>query len=359
MKKAIMFFLIFSLILSLYNDEVNANSEIHLQQIKDNIAEILPLTQDIVLDNSNRYFIGNKIPTYKSDNENLTMIEYDIYPIFENNKIIALANVFYDSSNEMVIACSSAYASALQEYYIKNNNKNIVLVYTCDGLYLFDDDNYYISLSSEHYNYYSTLNEVISLIKDFTPNYKKIEIMDIINPMFSVTKSTTGRLLSVPYESNGDVGCSECDPIGLCWAASSAMIINYFNKTSYNIEDIHDNTGCYSKSGTVSNYMSIFSKYGLSRTGGYYMLSYSDLKTYIEAYKLLFIRVQRTSEGKNIGHMVVGCGYSETSTTKYLRLRDPNSSSIVTVSFPSTALMSTIPLSGHTYDFHYYILAYE
>lgn len=133
------------------------------------------------------------------------------------------------------------------------------------------------------------------------------------------------------------------------------MMIKYYTGTTYTSQAIHDATACYSIGGTVTDFKGVLKKYGLTSYGGYYILGYTDLSQYINANKLLWIRLDNTSS--NSGHAVVGCGYKVTSSNKYIVLMDPNQGK-VTITL-TNGLMSSVPLSGKNYKFDYYITGYK
>lgn len=70
----------------------------------------------IVLSEANEYYLGTELSAYRVIENHVSKVPYQIYPIFENDKIIAISSVTYNDDNELVVGCMTDYASNLNEF---------------------------------------------------------------------------------------------------------------------------------------------------------------------------------------------------------------------------------------------------
>ena len=87
---------------------------------------------------SENCYLGEELDAYQVTGEGeIEAIEYRLYPVFSDEKIVALAQVVENSQGEETVSCITAYAGELQAYYEKNPNEKVAIVFAQDGVYIY------------------------------------------------------------------------------------------------------------------------------------------------------------------------------------------------------------------------------
>jgi len=300
------------------------------------------------------FYLGNKLTAYKVMISGIEDIDYDIYPIISRGRTIAFAQATYNDENELVVSCVRSFANELQHCLDNNVEGEFVIVYSKEGVFLVDK-------SKELYYIYEASNAGLSSIENIdlqreTLNYKKIERKEILNLNYYQSRALQYQALNVPYVYNENVNCNVCNQKGLCWAASMAMIVNYYYGSSYDTSSIHSSTGCMCDA-TAWQYKAKLQNW-VYANGPYFSFSYNTIAGLIQSNYLSFMRLAPTGSN-TIGHIVVPYGYywnEPVSSTKYFYYMDPNYGGGIQ-SFPSSGSLY-VTTSGVTYTFHYYISCY-
>lgn len=296
-------------------------------------------------------YLGNKISAYKSCLSGLQEMDYDIYPVLSEGNVVAFVQTTKNEENKLIVSCAELFADNYQKFLDKTDSEETALIFSKDGVYV-------STPQKEVTCIYKTINEGLSLLSDINVQeeklrFSKIEEKEELIIPDNHSKSLQYQTLSVPYVYNSSVGCSTCDPIGLCWAASMAMIVNYYYGSSYNTSSIHTATGCMC-SATASQYKAKLHNW-VYTDGPYYTFNYNTIAGLIQGGKLSFMRLAPTGSN-TIGHIVVPYGYywnNPSSTTKYFYFMDLNYGGGIQ-SFPSSGSLY-VTTSGTTYLFNYYI----
>lgn len=335
-------FLFFSLIAPAYA-EVSPNGV--TQTIATQLEQMLPqfaCSESITLD---RVTLGKPFVVYRTTAVGVETIDYSIYPVLSNQSIVALANVVGDSAGSVETTLYVDFANALQQYLSANATAEFAIIYAQEGIYLLDNADSLILLKDG-----PTLNPYpIANISIASCNI----IYGDVSPLAQLEIGPTPRVhLSVTRVSNQTASC--CG--GLCWAASIAMIKNYYDNTSYTAMNIHDTYGCIgiqSATRQIDGVILALNDLGMiGHTLSYDYLTYPILYNYISNDQLLYTRLANTDGGT--GHAVVGYGYQYNTSTAYFQFMDPNTGH-QSKAFPLNTGSLTFQLSGYNYEVDYYL----
>jgi len=335
---------------------------------------MIPLLVGETLQATSKVYLGAEVAAYRVNDDGVLRTEYELYPIFIDDQIVAVAQLLQNDSGAYSVCCSTTWALSMQEYFKDNPYTEISLIFAREGTFIH-------SATYGNILIYDEKNERLSSIE--THSIKKEDIKGNIlqkKEALSVAKNMSARsvqfsTLPIPHVDNEISVCTneECNGLGLCWAACIAMIANYFRGTNFTAQGIHDNTGCYSIA-TPLERISAMRTVGIYGYGPYNTLTFGTLMSLIQANRPLFLKFGRTdSQGVRDGHAVVGRGYysSSNTTTKYLYYIDPNDYLLpeereeleengttnfgeFIVSFPTSGDLQ-IPVNDIQYTFEYYI----
>ncbi len=365
-NRSLTILLILVLIISMGSISFAAPYNEEEQYLTNAVSDIIPQLMKTNLDANTKCSLGKALCAYKIEDGHITTIDYSIYPIIINDDVTAIAQLSQNDAGEYSVCCITSVADGIQAFYKNNPKESFCLVYAYEGVYIVDSAKR-ITLA------HSAINESLTSIADIEMNWSNLKhtplkilkdvsvsTVDLISQDNDVVMGGTRALqfmtLSVPYVPNATSTCSNCYGRGLCWAASIAMIINYYRGTSYSAKNIHDATGCYSDA-TPSNYKSAIRTFGAYAYGAYYTFNFSTIQTIVQGYHPAFMRIERTdSSGVEYGHIIVPYGYyyyPESSSTKYFYFMDPNYGGGI-ASFPTSGAVQ-ISTNGYTYTFDYYI----
>lgn len=290
--------------------------------------------------------LGAPLSVYRTTSTGLEVIDYRIHPILSDQSIVALANVIGDSANTVETTLYIDFANALQQYVVANSDDPFAIIYAKEGIFALGDSNSLTLLKEivlpNHYSIENASYEGVNVILDTVTTVCQLEI----GPIPRVH-------LDVELVENGSTSC--CN--GLCWAASIAMIKNYYDQTNYDAYDIHDMYGCVGRLSTESQqiYGFLLAMEGLGmidHTLSYSHLTYPILYNYISNDQLLFTHLME--QNRDTAHAVVGYGYQYNSTTAYFQFMDP-SSGHQSKAFPLNTGPVTFQLIGRTFTVDYYI----
>lgn len=363
-KKIISLILAIAMSLSMTSGAFAAVEPNSIQETVNKVATILPLLCENISENC---YLGEELDAYQVTGEGeIEAIEYRLYPVFSDEKIVALAQVVENSQGEETVSCITAYAGELQAYYEKNPNEKVAIVFAQDGVYILPEGQVPVKIYAADNN---GLGEVVTVTDSrnqiSVSSVSSIEAMVSFVPTVSQSRALQSLTLGVVRVPNVGVGCTNedetgCDDIGLCWAASMAMIVNYFCDTSHTTSTIHTYTGCMSHDTSSSDYKRELRNFGLYVYGAYSTFTYSTIVNLTQGNRLAFMRIERSyvqnGETKKMGHIIVPYGYyynPDTSSPKYFYYMDPNYGGGIAEIPDSGAL--PVPTSGLNYYFDYYL----
>ncbi len=141
----------------------------------------------------------------------------------------------------------------------------------------------------------------------------------IIN--YLIGTALEGRFLEVPFVTNSSVNG------GLCWAASCASVINYFEDTTYDASAIYnaliaEYSGSFPVTGSAQNIEDVLDMYEYGYTHIATKLPYANVKASINAGKPLVCCFASTEY--IYAHAVTLCGYYRISSSYFFVYMDSN-----------------------------------
>lgn len=328
--------------------DVNSNYKDEISIILEHTANIVPMMLDMSQYSHDDVYIGQKLNTYRAAEKGIVETDYDIYPIITGNNILGIVSVIKINNNVVQVSCGIDFSKELQNYIESNKQNEFALAFSSDGIYVVEPNGTKTLIKREEYSNiaYSINSNVIS---KSTIDYCQIEPLAII-PLHNSIYATQFKTLDIVYVANSSAPC--CG--GLCWAASIAMIANYYRGTSYTAAGIHNLFGCITEN-YHNEEKQILRSLGMYADGQYTSnLTLSKVMTYIQGNKLLLLDLQDYKE--KAAHNVVCHGYYSNGSSNYFYYMDPNTQGCI-ASFPSSGTIY-IPLSGYNYEVHCYIVAY-
>lgn len=330
------------------------------------VQEMLPSIYSEPITKNDRVSIGNQIPTYYVDNNNvITVSEYASYPVFVNGILVSIADVTKNADGKISqVSLGTDYAVALQKFLSVNGNEPFAIFFAYDGVYLKFEESEYISCIKPYSDIplNSATLSIFNNTNTTNVKYSALSSVGSIQIGANTQKISPASANTVLFDylnvTNVKNASTSCCPGGICWAACIAMMANYYRGTSYSALQVHNICGCL-----TSNYhneeKSYIRKMGMRAGGPYYStgslaFSFSTLYDCIEGNTLLLLDLQATG----VAHNVVAYGYYANGNSLYFYIMDPNTG-VKLLSFPSSSGSPVrISLSGHNYQVHCYITAY-
>lgn len=326
--------------------------------IAQQVSEMFPTIYQAPVPDDGSIYIGSEIPTYRiSENGVVEVSDYTSYPLISNGLIIGIIDVVYGDGTVSQVILGKKYAAELQNALLTYSTQPFAIIHSGEGVYLkyFSSQNTICIMSHGDSEDAADLTIVNGELLQYYAN--DIEPIAPIYPVLT-TRATYSKYLPVTNVSNTSVNC--CG--GLCWAASIAMMSNYFKGTSYNAVAIHTLFGCFGDDYHADE-VSRLSALGMTTSGpcfsssSPYPFSYTVLKNCIDVNVLLLLDFQDYDAA--VAHNVVAYGYYANTTTQkyYFCYMDPNYGGLM-CSFPDTAGSAVyVALDGYNYHVHCYITA--
>lgn len=259
---------------------------------------------------------------------------YRLYFIFEDEKCIG--RLACDTVNgSFQSACLFEDSELITRIY--TNKEGIVLAWSEEGLVVIYNNGAFLEDkkvdSIDNYRYSSPSETIVLHTLDF----------DLSGPRAIIVESGT---VNIPVVANA---ISPDTSAGLCWAASSASIINYYTGNSYSALSLYSTLKAYYPPSSYgypdSSFVErAFAIHSLGLTH-HFASNYYTLKTVINQGKPIYTGFA--------GHAIVVCGYMlEEGGHYYYDLMDPNCSNKFwyQISNPSSAGFTYVAPSGTTYN---------
>ena len=173
--------------------------------------------------------IGNKIRIYDYTLEGVVETRY-MYPLLYQNSLIALAiNIENDDTPQYQITTS--LVKNIKENV--NNSEDFALIYDNEGCYLFDGESIVKLVDSTIY-----VEGRSNLLFDFkTIDFSNIILEEIGNGNYLGYEATPIARTQTYYSCNVSY-VTQLPYQNLCWAASTAMVINCLTNSNYVTTDI-------------------------------------------------------------------------------------------------------------------------
>jgi hypothetical protein len=314
--------------------------------------------------------IGDYVSAYNVDSQEV----FFIYPIFCDGQIRFVANV--DSFGGVVVTSNTEVYNAVTN--IEGGSTYLIVV--DNGAYYAKDNAGAVMLYEEEYN----LTNDVRSYDDYTYYQMLVSIMthyivsfaDVIWGLFDMDADNTIMLGSSDqlytgwwdwfwdWGGGGSNNNNQYQTItkklpltsflrqgnyGICWACTVGTIVNY--KTNYNVTgfQVADAMGIdYNRGGTADEMRQALAKYGLSYRVRGNKLSFSEVKSSIDADRPFGILLFTS----NAGHAITGYGYeyyegntSASASTNLVYAWDSNGYQI---SFAQSA--SRVNTSGYSFQ---------
>lgn len=323
------------------------------------VATVFPLIAPT--ESNTEIYVGNRVAGFIMSETGMRESDYDSYPIFYSNTLIGFADVI-DTENGPAINCWVIPENTL------NYSSGISLIYA--------QDNCYIKTSSDLLLAKGVSSPVeASVVKKMQISLSPVGKRHIgAAPVEKSSQASTDFYLNVPFVANASAAC--CPP-GLCWAASTAMIKNYYHATQHTAASIHAQSGCFAsaydilKEDGIENpnaydvEIYILNLFGINTSGAtsssYF--TYNNIRSNIDADRLMYLHVENPTY--SIAHIIVAHGYYSNGSTTGFYYTDPNNAAGA-VSFyvlPAVAGNVMIPLqvgnTGYACSLYAYIVAYD
>ena len=327
------------------------------------------------LNSSSPLYLGEAIPSYiVSDNAEIRSSEYVSYPILLSNTLVGFADVFGDINSPTVV-CRTTSPVPL------NSTDSLALVYFDDATYLKKPSGL-IGLTRNTSSQKADL--IASLNLDSTP----LAVHELSLSSENSSRTLNDYIINIPYVRNltttemnnlhNEPGFTLCSCGGLCWAAASAMIHNYYyDSPVHDAKSVHLITDCFAKcydslneEGLTNPSVNDVQRYILSllyiSTEDHFGptdFTYSNIRNYLNSDKLLMLYA--VYQSNNTAHNVVANGcYTYTNTGGSVSYgfyyMDPNSPSLISYPLPSNGVTTvSIPSSGKMYTLRYIIPSYR
>lgn len=335
---------------------LNGNSS-KMTVVARQVSEMFPTVFQMPVPSDGSLYIGAQIPSYRlGDEGNVELGDYESYLLFLNSEIIGIVDVVCNGNTVSQVTLGTKYANELQQNLLCRPNDPFAIIYLESGVYikyLSSESAICIKTHSE-----GVTCEAISPISSATIQYCAAgDEVEVLVPPTITARAVYSKSIPITRVTNASTTCCQA---GLCWAASIAMMSNYYTGTNLSALSLHNAYGCLGNDYHTDE-MNLIRSLNMTPSGPYYTstgpypFSYSVLCNYIEANTLLLLDFQDYDDG--VAHNVVAYGYyANTSTSRsYFLYMDPNNGGLMS-SFPTTAGATVyVSLDGHNYQVHCYI----
>ncbi len=260
---------------------------------------------------SDGLMISDAVPVQLLDDSD----EQNIYFLKKNSVIIAKISIikkdgqYYSCFDTDVKEFNNIYQNSSTISLVKKNNTIFALI-NSSAIVLYKNPYYDVTLTQSDKNFIKAIDFTFSTSLPRT-------VQPLGNPEV--------MQLTVP-----GVGNVKINGVGQCWAASTAMMVNYKNGTNLTATNIYNkclNSGLVGSlgtpSGTIEWVRAAYSFYNISiydQVGG---LIYPRIYSLLSNNDPIHMDYYNTSSGS--GHAVVLCGSYYDGNTLVYKYRDPNS----------------------------------
>lgn len=264
----------------------------------------------------NELFIGEAVNPCTETLEKINDVTY--YPLIEKEKVVAILTVMTANDGSTTATLGTEFSKELNKFIKNQNEARFILIHSEGSIYIKNQKAFaklagFVDKSNKKLED-SLQSNVLNDEYLLQSGLKFSEIKANAKVPLTITGATYKRL-DVPFVSQSN---------NLCWAATTAAIGKYKTGTSKTAKNVADTMGIgYDAGGTVLTVKDALLKiYKLNSTAGGYILSYSSLVSLIDNNKPAAAAFANAAGG--MGHMVVFCGYSYSSSGSAIIVRDSN-----------------------------------
>jgi len=80
--------------------------------------------------------LGNQLSAYRLSSGKLEPSDYEIYPVFVENEVVAFTTCFLNDSGEYIVGSGVDYAGSFWQEYSEQPDTPVAIVYAHEGVYL-------------------------------------------------------------------------------------------------------------------------------------------------------------------------------------------------------------------------------
>lgn len=285
-----------------------------LDYAKDKFGEFLfeHLSNNGISAEGKQFSLGSPINLQETGSTNRI---YD-FPVMCNDEIFAILTIYDDNGEYFIQFEQNLMADTLDELQSQSSQSNpIVLASDGDGLFAVLNGNA-VSLVPDIDD--NSFDETL-LLNTIADDGVVVDVKDVLAVADDMGIATLASnpsplgVVSVPQTDDGTFSGTEKE---WCGAAVTAAIINYKKGTSLTAKDVTIEALGSAKNEGITNaqVVAVAKNHDLSPKEGD-PLSYSSVQTQINAYRPIFMQMQRsTDEGKKY-HALALIGYSSTKYT--------------------------------------------
>lgn len=274
--------------------------------------------------NDNLYTLGSPINVQEYNGENRI---YN-FPLMKNGKIFAMLSIYDDNGK---------YTSHIEENMMAHQLRSMQDAGTLNDIKFYSDENGFYAINENESEAIpltpdsKTANLSNSLIENAIDEQYHLIESDICSPITTInmnsketeidnnieSQATTAKTLNVKSIPQTDDGTFTGTQKEWCGAAVTAAIINYKKGTSLSAKSVTIEALGSAKNAGMTNkqVIAVANNHGLSPNSGN-PLSYSSVKSQINANQPIYMQMQRTKSDGSKGYHALGLiGYSSTKFT--------------------------------------------
>ena len=140
MKKRITFVLVLTCMLGLLGCSAEKTEQEHHTSPISKTDAMMEITNAYVTEylglTETSAILGNPLSAYRLSAGKLQTIDYEIYPVFVEEKIVAFTTCFRSDTGEYLPGCGVEFAESFWQEYSEKTDTSIALVYAKEGAYL-------------------------------------------------------------------------------------------------------------------------------------------------------------------------------------------------------------------------------
>lgn len=80
--------------------------------------------------------LGSQLSAYRLEKHGMEAIDYEMYPVFSGDRIVAVVTVTENEKGEYLGGCGVDFAGGLNDAYAERPDDPLAIVYAADGTYL-------------------------------------------------------------------------------------------------------------------------------------------------------------------------------------------------------------------------------
>lgn len=315
--------------LTAYAAEADANSlEI---EVADRIEQMVFAAYS---DSPGQYRVNDPITIYNADIECM----YYILPVFCGQNCVGTVEVDTTgnvSLTENVVLYTNISELTSSEYLLYTSG-GVVYAEVSGNVFELYDSGFYISLSNDFTDlpYTEKVATVDTCLENTPSNFDINTVAETVDLVY-IIDSNISLFAEVPSVEAKNCAISKFITQGnykICWAACVATIVNFKNGRNLSAENVasalgHNYTSSSYTGASVSQTVSALSYYGLSYSNTNAKLSWTRVKSNINANSPFIMGITSSAGGHMLTGYGYGCQYGDDdadASMRYVQVWDPN-----------------------------------